>query len=70
MFAHAHSTTPFSQFFYTLPISNFFHTHPRIPLTSSLNLARDSSNTCCMATYCTSLPPHTFYSDQDLNPIN
>ena len=49
-------------------IKLFFHTHPRIPLTFSLNLPRDSSKSC-IATYSNSLPPHTHYSDQDLNPF-
>ena len=65
MYAYAHNTTPLSQ----LKLSSYqiiFHTHPRIPLTFSLNLPRDSSNNC-IATYCDSLPLHTYYSTQDLN---
>ena len=67
MYAYAHNTTPLSQFELS-PHQIVFHTHPRIPLTFFLNLTRDSSKTC-IASYCNSLPPHTHYSDQDLNPL-
>ena len=65
MYAYAHNTTPLSQ----LNISTYqtvSHTHPRIPLTFSLNLPRDSLSKC-IASYCDWLPPHTHYSNQDLN---
>ena len=54
MYAYAHNTTPLSQLELS-PYQIIFHTHPRIPLTFSLNLHRDSSNNC-IATYCDSLP--------------
>ena len=50
------------------PYQIVFHTHSRIPLTISLKLSRDSSNTC-IATYFVSLPPHTHFSNKDLNTI-
>ena len=59
IYAYAHNTTPLSQLKLS-PHQNVFHTHPRIPLTFSPNLLRDSSQTC-IATYCTALPPHTHY---------
>ena len=54
IYAYAHNTTPFSQLKLS-PYQIVFHTHPRIPLTFSLNLPRDSSNTC-IASYCDSSP--------------
>ena len=65
MYAYAHNTTPHSQPKLSL-YQIVFHTHPRIPLTFSLNLPRDSSKTC-IASNCNSLPPHTHYSNQDLD---
>ena len=67
MYAYAHNTTPLSQRKLS-PYQIVFHTHPRIPLTFSLNLPRDSLNKC-RASYCDSLSPHTHYSNQDLNPF-
>ena len=67
MNAYANNTTSLSQLKLS-PNQIVFHTHPRIPLTFSLNLARDSSKSG-IATYCNSPPPHTHYSDQDLNPF-
>ena len=67
MYAYAHNTTPLSQLKLS-PYQIVFHTHPRIPLTFSLNLPRDTSKNC-IATYCESLPPHSHYSTQDLNPF-
>ena len=67
MYAYAHNTTPLSQ----LKLSSYqivFHTHPRIPLTFSLNISRDTFKNCT-ATYCESLSPHSHYSLQDLNPF-
>ena len=46
----------------------YAHNTTRIPLTFSLNIPRDSSNTC-IATRSDSLPLHTHYSTQDLNPF-
>ena len=63
--AYAHNTTPLSQL-KPSPYQIVFHTHPRVPLTFSLNSLRASSKNN-IATYCTSLPPHTHYSNQDLN---
>ena len=45
MYAYAHITTPLSQLKLS-PYQIVFHTHPRIPLTFSLNLYRDSSKKC------------------------
>ena len=67
MYAYAHNTTPLSQLRHS-PYQIVFQTHPRIPLTFSLNLSRDVSKNC-IATYCDSLPPHSHYSTQDLNPF-
>ena len=67
MYAYAHNTTPLSQHKLS-PYQIVFHTHSRIPLTFSLNLPRDASKKC-IATYCESLPPHSHYSTQDLNPL-
>ena len=65
MYAYAHTTLFFCKlnFLHTI----FFQTHPRIPLTFSFHLVRDSSKNC-IATYCNSLSPRTHHSDQDLNP--
>ena len=67
MYAYAHNTTPLSQLKLS-PYQIVFHTHPRIPLTFSLNLPRDTQKNC-IATYCESLSPHSHYSIQDLNPF-
>ena len=67
MYAYAHNTTPLSQLKLS-PYRHVFHTHPRIPLNFYLNLPHDSSNNC-LETYCDSLPLHTHYSTQDLNPL-
>ena len=67
MYAYAHNTTPLSQLKLS-PYQIVFHTHPRIPLTFSLNLSRDASKNC-IAIYCESLPPHSHYSTEDLNPF-
>ena len=67
MYAYSHNTITLSQLKLS-PYQIVFHTHPRIPLTSSLNVPRDSLNKC-IASYCDSLPPHTHYSNQDLNPF-
>ena len=71
LYAYARNTTPLSLPKLS-PYQIVFHTHPLcIPLPFSLsflNLPRGSSKTC-MATYCNSLPPHTHYSDQYLNPF-
>ena len=67
MYAYAHNTTPLSQLKLS-PYQIVFHTHPHIPLTFSLNLPRDASKNC-IATYCESLPPHSHYSTQELNPF-
>ena len=67
MYAYAHNTTPLSQLNLS-PNQIGFLTHARIPLTVSFNLTRDASTTC-IATYCISLPTHTHYSDQVLNPF-
>ena len=67
MYAYAHNTTPLSQLKLS-PYQIVYHTHPRIPLTFSLNLPRDAQRNC-VATYCESLPPHSHYSTQDLNPF-
>ena len=64
-YAYAHNITPLSQLKLS-PYHIVFHTHPRIPLTFSLNIPRDSSNNC-IATYCVSLPLHTHYSTQNLH---
>ena len=67
LYAYARNTTLLPQL--KLPPHQLvFHTHPRTPLTFSLNLTRDSSKSCS-ETYCNSLPPHTHYSGQDLNPL-
>ena len=68
MYVFAHNTTPRSQLILS-PHQIVFYTHPRIPLTFSLNLSRDSSKNC-IASYCDSLPPPTHYSNQDLNPFS
>ena len=65
MYAYAHYTTPLSQL-KLFPYQIVFHTHPRIPLTFSPNLPRDSLNKC-VSSYCNSLPPHTHNSNQDLH---
>ena len=65
-YAYAHITTALSQVKLS-PYLNVSHTHPRNPLTFSLILSRDPCKKC-IATYCNSLPHHTQYSDQDLNP--
>ena len=67
MYAYAHNTTPLSQLKLS-PYQIVFHTHPRIPLTFSLNISRDTFKNCT-ATYCESLSPHSHYSLQDLNPF-
>ena len=67
MYAYAHNTTPLSQLKLS-PYQIVFHTHPRIPLTFSLNISRDTLKNCT-ATYCESLSPHSHYSLQDLNPF-
>ena len=67
MYAYAQITYPLSQPNFS-PYQFVFHSHPRIPLTFSLNLPRDSSKTY-MVSYCNSLPHHTHYSTQDLNPF-
>ena len=67
MYAYSHHTTPLSQLKLS-PYQIVFHTHPRIPLTFSLNLPRDTQKNC-IATYCESLSPHSHYSTQDLNPF-
>ena len=67
MYAYAHNTTPLSQLKLS-PYQIVFHTHPRIPLTFSLNLPRDTRKNC-IATYCESLATHSHYSTQDLNPF-
>ena len=61
----AQNTTPLSQ----LQLSScqsVFHTHPRIPINFSLSLTRGSSKSC-IATSSKYLPPHTHFSDQDLD---
>ena len=67
MYAYAHNTTPLSQLKLS-PYQIVFHIHPRIPLTFSLDLSRDASKNC-IAIYCESLPPHSHYSTQNLNPF-
>ena len=69
MYAYAHTTTTTTLSQLKLsPYQIVFHTHPRIPLTFSLNLPRESPKSC-KASYCDSLPPHTHYSLKDLNPF-
>ena len=55
-YAYAHNTTPLSQRKLS-PYHFFSHTHPRIPLTFSLTLSRDSSKKC-IASYCDSITIH------------
>ena len=57
MYVYAHNTTPLFQPKLS-PYQIVFHTHPHISLTFCPNLLSDSSKTC-IATFCTSLPPHT-----------
>ena len=64
MYAYAHNTTPLAQLKLS-PYQIVFHTHS---LTFSLKLLSDSSQNC-ISPFCTSLPPHTHYSNQDLNPF-
>ena len=68
MYAYAHNTTPLPQLELS-PYQIVFHTLPRIHLTFSLILPRDARKNC-FATYCESLPPHSHYSTQDLNPFS
>ena len=65
--AYAQNIIPLFQLNFS-PNQIVFQTHPRILLTFSLNLTRDSSE-FFIATNCNSLPPQTHYSDQDLNPF-
>ena len=67
MYAYAHNTAPLSQFKLS-PHQIVYQIIPRIPLTFSLNLPRDSSKSC-IAKYCNSLPPHTHYGDHYPNPF-
>ena len=67
MYAYAHNSQPLLELSVS-PHENVFHTRPRIPLTSDLNLTRDTSKTC-ISRYCSQLPEHSHCDKTDHSPF-